>query len=577
MREENIKERFVESDWISWLVSSLLLGRIVLDVFLCPYTKVEESFNMQAMHDFLEHGFNYAAFDHRDFPGVVPRTSIGALIISLLSTVPHELLRSLNAPKVYSQYLVRICLGILTFLCMRSFRSALVTRFRSKTAGDIFMLLTAAQFHLAFYASRSLPNTFSVQAVLLSYSLWMKSRPVLALVTLGAAMTIFRCDLLLLLGPLAGTMLFSGEVPFWRTLWIGIGTCTLALLVSVAIDSPFWGYLVWPEGGVLFFNTVENRSSEYGTEGALFYFTHALPKALTATVGLVLVGMLTAARSLMDRAGDSGHELYYVAPALVYVFLYSILPHKELRFLFPVLPVFNMIAAVGCTYATKSLRWLAAVGLLGAVAAAAGATILSLAAARHNYPGAEALIAAHAQLPSPVSSHAPCVAVHIDAYAATRGVTRFLELRSSSVVGELAVADPDVSTPACVQYSKDEEACDLAKYDMLITGDPHGGCHQRIARGFEVTSVVQAFRGLSVSTTILREPLRALGLVEGIMAHGLDALVERADDTYVMRNTRQPHSGNNLSTKSEEAQAESIGKKKSKFEKKRRRSLPDDL
>ena len=36
--------------------------------------------------------------------------------------------------------------------------------------------------------------------------------------------------------------------------------------------------LLWPEGLVLFFNTVANRSSEWGVMSWHWYFTNALPK-----------------------------------------------------------------------------------------------------------------------------------------------------------------------------------------------------------------------------------------------------------------------------------------------------------
>jgi alpha-1,6-mannosyltransferase len=62
-------------------------------LFLSPYTKVEESFNLQATHDILTYGVptrNVTAiaanFDHVDFPGAVPRTFVGALLLAAISS-----------------------------------------------------------------------------------------------------------------------------------------------------------------------------------------------------------------------------------------------------------------------------------------------------------------------------------------------------------------------------------------------------------------------------------------------------------------------------------------------------------
>lgn len=66
---------------------------IILHLVVAPYTKVEESFNLQATHDILRYGIptsDVAAslreeYDHFTFPGSVPRTFVGPVVLAGLS------------------------------------------------------------------------------------------------------------------------------------------------------------------------------------------------------------------------------------------------------------------------------------------------------------------------------------------------------------------------------------------------------------------------------------------------------------------------------------------------------------
>ena len=75
--------------------------------------------------------------------------------------------------------------------------------------------------------------------------------------------------------------------------------------------------------------------------------------------------------------------------------LLSFIPHKELRFVFPALPLLNLCAAVACERLWSVARILR-VAVLGVVAATAAATLIIFApASRNNYPGGVALRLLH--------------------------------------------------------------------------------------------------------------------------------------------------------------------------------------
>lgn len=337
----------------------LLLLSIILYLVLCPYTKVEESFNMQAIHDLLTIPLSLDSFDHLEFPGVVPRTFLGSIAVASASFPFHYILHNIcNVSKLYSQYLCRGTLGIFCWDAFVNFRRGVAARFGERV-GLWTILLTAFSFHLPFYMSRTLPNTFALIGCLHAYSCWLRGLPTSALVLIAATMVVFRCELLVLLAPLTLQLLLAREVPLLRTALLGVGSSLLALMLTVAVDTYFWRQVLWPEGMVLFFNTVQNKSSHWGTLPWHWYFTNALPKSLHVCVPLGLYGALggTALR-VRPEAVRSGPLVtlvvaphaklcYYVLPALAYVALYSWLPHKELRFVFPALPLFTMAAAVG--------------------------------------------------------------------------------------------------------------------------------------------------------------------------------------------------------------------------------------
>ncbi|XP_071546925.1 dol-P-Man:Man(7)GlcNAc(2)-PP-Dol alpha-1,6-mannosyltransferase [Panulirus ornatus] len=397
------------------VVASVALIHLVV----APYTKVEESFNLQACHDLLFRGTRLDEYDHQDFPGVVPRTFIGPIVVSAIASPAVAIVRFLGLSKFIAQYIVRGVLGLLVLIAWRKFRKQLQESFGLPVT-IWFTLITASQFHFIYYMSRPLPNTFALVAALLAFSYWMEQRHGALIWTCGIAVFIFRSELCLLLGPMLLADLVKRRlqiIPFLRT---AIPAGLLCLGMTITIDSLFWGRLLWPEGEVFWFNTYKNQSSSWGTSPFLWYWYSALPRALGSSLLLVPLGVALDKRLQV-----------LVAPALLFVAVYSFLPHKELRFIIYVFPILNVAAARACHFfwggrEKSGTRQLLALGCALHLLVNVAFTSLLLTISASNYPGGAALYKLHQILPKDAN-----VNVHIDNYAAQTGVSRFIQLHDN--------------------------------------------------------------------------------------------------------------------------------------------------
>ncbi|KAK9749155.1 hypothetical protein RND81_02G105900 [Saponaria officinalis] len=395
----------------------LILGLVAaFYVFAVPFTKVEESFNLQAMHDILYHWHHLDKYDHLEFPGVVPRTFIGAWVVSILASPAVLVVNILHLPKIYSLFVVRLVLGCIVLATLRFFRLEIRHKFGHQVEA-FFVIFTVLQFHLLFYITRPLPNILALGVVNMAYGYWLRGSYYSSLQCLVVATLIFRCDVLLLAGPIGLQLLLTRSVSLWKAIKCCAVTALLSIGLTVIIDSVMWRRILWPEFEVFWFNSVLNRSSEWGVMPFHWYFTSALPRSLLAAYPLVVLALI------LDR-----RVLTYLLPILSFVLLYSKLPHKELRFIINALPVFNMAAAISASRIYNNRRksfWrLLSIGLLGLFLISIGCTIMFFMASYNNYPSGYALKKLH------LTGHlnnTDDLWVHIDTYSAMNGISRFCE------------------------------------------------------------------------------------------------------------------------------------------------------
>ncbi|KAG6873470.1 hypothetical protein C0995_015173 [Termitomyces sp. Mi166 len=442
-------------------------------VLLAPYTKVEESFNLHATHDVLSYGISKHAlqnYDHKIFPGAVPRTFIGSILLAW-SSIPlifvenmggsldkldlqiMSELWSLSINRV-SQLTVRLTLATANALSLCLIRRAVSRRF-GPFDSVYFTLLSITQFHLPFWMGRTLPNMFALIPVNIAVSFLLDKAPksfrpssnaiATAIAILTFTAVVLRAEILLLLGPIAFFSLFYRYITLKKVIAVGLISGLASLVtkrtaLTVSVDSYFWGksYL-WPEFSGIYFNVYEGKSAEWGTSPTHAYWTLHLPKLLLSSFPLSIIGFFQDLRI---------RRLLY--PFLVFIGLLSFLGHKEWRFIVYVVPVFNIAAALGLrnlsALSNRSNLFLLSV-LIFFIGVNISLTYILTLTSINNYPGGTALTLFH-QL-YPVSQHPSAhMHVHISNLAAQTGASLFLQSNAPPFPDHLRI--PTVNSSAHV-------------------------------------------------------------------------------------------------------------------------------
>ncbi|KAI4851768.1 hypothetical protein E4T44_01927 [Aureobasidium sp. EXF-8845] len=495
----------------------LLPLTILVHLYLAPYTKVEESFNIQAIHDTLIHGIptrNAAAFfkshyDHFTFPGPVPRTFVGAVVMSGLTRplqIVLNMLSSGGVDKFTFQVAARGVLGLLNAAALIQFKRAIDTAF-GNVAGRWYILLQASQFHVMFYASRTLPNMFAFSITRTQKS---SKRRRLALYLLTASGIIFRSEIAILLAMQTLYLMVQGRASLVNeVIPAGVMGIIIGLGVTVSVDSYFWQrFPLWPEWIGFVYNTIQGKSSDWGVSPWYFYFGNAIPRLLLNPISWSLCTPL----ALVNRATRKT-SLDIMIPLLAFVAIYSVLPHKEWRFIIYIIPGLTGVAAAGASWIwtrrSKTLLYrLLSLGLVVSTLLSFAGSLSLLYISSLNYPGGEALTRLHELMPS---GHQGQSWVYMDNLACQTGVTRFLEKDAGSRF----------------MYDKTENQTTLLdpgfwqKFDYVLAEDP-----KRIIGRWEVMDIVYGYSGIGFGSLDAEQDSAPAIPTRGVVAQPLNMLIQ---------------------------------------------------
>ena len=119
--------------------------------------------------------------------------------------------------------------------------------------------------------------------------------------------------------------------------WIG----SLLLGLNAVLDRWYYGVWTFPPCTFLVHNIQNNIAVFYGSSPWHYYLTQGLPLLTTTYLPLALIALTTSLLTL--RPASPSFQLAATITAVTTT--YSLITHKEVRFLFPLLPLIHALAA----------------------------------------------------------------------------------------------------------------------------------------------------------------------------------------------------------------------------------------
>ncbi|OQE46796.1 hypothetical protein PENCOP_c001G01755 [Penicillium coprophilum] len=120
------------------------------------------------------------------------------------------------------------------------------------------------------------------------------------------------------------------------------------LAVSSIADRLFYGIWTFPPLRFLYFNIAQSLAVFYGSNDWHYYISQGYPLLLTTMLPAALWGLyrtFTTRNSTVGNSFQAGIRVQLAIICVVMPFILSLISHKEVRFIYPLLPCLHILAA----------------------------------------------------------------------------------------------------------------------------------------------------------------------------------------------------------------------------------------
>jgi phosphatidylinositol glycan class B len=239
--------------------------------------------------------------------------------------------------------LFRIASAILSWIIIGKLNKVIALKyFPAQPWRHIFHISTYLLWFVPYISARFSSENFSAIFLLAGVYCIVKKeinlkRAILAGIFLGLSV-LFRYQVGIAVLGIFACLIFFERLPFKKILWIGLPILFI-MLFGVFLDYLFYNEFVLTTLNYFKLNLVEGRASDFGTKPWWFYFAYFI---IVGIPPLSLILFLSFFAGIIQLPKN-----IFTCIIIPFVFIHLLIPHKEIRFLFPVFYPFIFLAVYG--------------------------------------------------------------------------------------------------------------------------------------------------------------------------------------------------------------------------------------
>eukprot|EP00096_Caligus_rogercresseyi_P013813 TRINITY_DN6412_c0_g1_i1.p1 TRINITY_DN6412_c0_g1~~TRINITY_DN6412_c0_g1_i1.p1 ORF type:complete len:577 (-),score=53.78 TRINITY_DN6412_c0_g1_i1:48-1778(-) len=354
-------ERHISSDFI--IVFNFILSARIISAFWSNISDCDETYNYWEPAHFLLYGKGFQTWEYS------PVYALRSYAYILMHIFPLWMIQPLLQP-IYLFYSARIVLGIFCTYCEVYFYRGILIQL-GQSVGHLSLAFMTLGVGMFISSTAFLPSSTSMYLCLLSYGAWFHGRNEVAIFA-TAVSTLFSWPFAGALGvPIAVDILFRQQRIRFFIEW-----CILSFLFiafpQIVIDWVYYGKPVFAPLNIVLYNIFTSHGPDlYGTEPWYFYILNGFLNfnvVFLLSLFVVPIGLIAKLFSSSSLSQDIPFVTIYLGFYL-WLGIFTLQPHKEERFLFPIYPLIclggaHSIESLGKIYRAIVSKLLGAVTLI---------------------------------------------------------------------------------------------------------------------------------------------------------------------------------------------------------------------